>query len=206
MITQYKNNKFSNRNNTNLKYSYTDDNLENSKNKNNNNNNNNNNNEEKKNDYHIFPIVKKISLKNAFYDKNYHKKEIQNLIDCKKEKEKEKESQNENENENDKKDINNINRYDRLSLFIKFKNNNIKKRNEFINNVKKNKTYNIKIKNVKSNDKNNFSKNDKYDCKSLIKTINNNSSYKSYFIHKYTPKRRRKHNNEDILDLLGKNE
>ena len=205
MITQYKNNKFSNRNNTNLKYSYTDDNLENSNNnKTHNNNNNNNNNEEKKNDYHIFPIVKKISLKNVFYDENYHKKEIQNLIDCKKEKEKEKERNNENENE--KKDINNINRYDRLSLFIKFKNNNIKKRNEFINNVKKSETYNKKIKNVKSNDKNNFSKNDKYDCKSLIKTINNNSSYKSYFIHKYTPKRRRKHNNEDILDLLGKNE
>ena len=181
IITQYKNSQktFSKRNDNKLDYNnYTDDNLKITFK---------NNNEEKqrenKFDLKNIPTVRKISLRNILYDKNYHEKQIKNIINDKKE----------NEND-DKNDIKNADECDRLSFFTKFRNNNIKKRNAFI---KKSETYN---KNVNSNDKNIDIKYDKYDFQPLIKSINNDSSYKTYCINKYTPKRKNK--NEYILDLL----
>ena len=179
IITQYKNSQktFSLRNDNNLQYNYTDKNIQTGYN---------NNNEEKQIDNKIdlrnIPKIKKISLRSITYDKNYQEKEkeIKNLINDKKE----------NDDNNDIK----TDKWDRLSTFNKFRNNNIKKRNIFI---KKSETYN-KVAN--SNEKNNY--NDKYDFQTLIKNRNNKSSYKNYCINKYTPKLK-KNKNEDIIDLLN---
>jgi hypothetical protein len=68
----------------------------------------------------IFPNVKKISLRNFVFDENYHEKAIQKYIFCKNETE----YQDKAETENKSNYNNNLKKYDRLAIFVKYKNNN----------------------------------------------------------------------------------
>ena len=68
----------------------------------------------------IFPNVKKISLRNFVFDENYHDKEIQKYIFSKNETE----YQDKAETENKSNYNNNLKKYDRLAIFVKYKNNN----------------------------------------------------------------------------------
>ena len=68
----------------------------------------------------IFPNVKKISLRNFVFDENYHDKEIQKYIFSKNETE----YQDIAETENKSNYNNNLKKYDRLAIFVKYKNNN----------------------------------------------------------------------------------
>ena len=68
--------------------------------------------------FNLFPTVKKLSLRNIICDDNFNQKEIKKVVNKDKEK------------ENSKKCIiNNLKKYDNLSIFVKFKNNKIIKRN-----------------------------------------------------------------------------
>lgn len=68
----------------------------------------------------IFPNVKKISLRNFVFDENYHEKAIQKYIFSKNETE----YQDKAETENKSNYNNNLKKYDRLAIFVKYKNNN----------------------------------------------------------------------------------
>ena len=68
----------------------------------------------------IFQNVKKISLRNFVFDENYHEKAIQKYIFCKNETE----YQDKAETENKSNYNNNLKKYDRLAIFVKYKNNN----------------------------------------------------------------------------------
>ena len=68
----------------------------------------------------IFPNVKKISLRNFVFDENYHEKAIQKYIFSKNETE----YQDIAETENKSNYNNNLKKYDRLAIFVKYKNNN----------------------------------------------------------------------------------
>ena len=68
----------------------------------------------------IFPNVKKISLRNIVFDENYREKEIQKFIFSKNETENQDKAETENKNNYN----NNLKKYDRLAIFVKYKNNN----------------------------------------------------------------------------------
>ena len=149
--------------------------------------------------FNLFPTVKKLSLRNIICDDNFNQKEIKKVVNRDKEK------------ENSKKCIiNNLKKYDNLSNFVKFKNNKIIKRNHHTISIEKYKTFNQKIdssefqRNNIDNEKNySPKKNIKKNClnRNNILLNHNNSSFRTYFLHKFTPKRK-KNNNDDILNLL----
>ena len=155
----------------------------------------------------IFPIVKKFSLRNIFCDEKYHNEQIRDLIDNKKEK----------ETEINKNEIKKTKEYEKKVFPNKIINNiesniqnNIKKRESFnkkkdsekyVNFKEKYNSYNNEIKeinkkNINKNSLNSLSQNNN------IKIIKNNHSNKSYFLHRFTP-RRKKNNNDDIMNLLN---
>ena len=76
----------------------------------------------------IFPNVKKISLRNIVFDENYREKEIQKFIFSKNETENQDKAETENKNNYN----NNLKKYDRLAIFVKYK--NIKEENTPNNN------------------------------------------------------------------------
>ena len=143
----------------------------------------------------IFPNVKKISLRNIVFDENYREKEIQKFIFSKNEAEYQDKAETENKN-NYK---NNLKKYDRLAIFVKYKNNNknnnIKEENTTNNNRCEtfnkmsdssrnynDKSYNNREKNKSSNNikemKGLFSTK-KYDNYKGIKINNSNSNKKN---------------------------
>ena len=82
----------------------------------------------------IFPNSKKISLRNVVFDENYREKEIQKFIYSKNERENLEKSESENNSNYNL----NLKKYDRLAIFVKYKNNsknnNIKEENISNNN------------------------------------------------------------------------
>ena len=183
----------------------------------------------------IFPIVKKLNLRDLLYNLYDGKEEIKDKINSnnkgddaikiginnnrKKDNIRENKEKEINKNQIDKKEIK---ENDRLNVDIKF---NSFKRNE-INNIKKNETFNtinntsiIKRKSEinKTNNSTNKKemihnknspddviKNIKLLNRNRINTIKNDSSiYKTFFLLKLTP-RKKKNNNQDIIDLLNK--
>ena len=82
----------------------------------------------------IFPNAKKISLRNVVFDENYREKEIQKFIYSKNERENLEKSESENKSNYNL----NLKKYDRLAIFVKYKNNsknnNIKEENISNNN------------------------------------------------------------------------
>ena len=192
-----------NYNNNELKYSFFNENLKTSCIINN------FNEKEIKKNYQIFPIVKKISLRNIFCDEKYHNEQIKDLIDNKKEK----------ETENNKIEIRKTNEKEKKVILTKFKSNNNKTKN-IQNNIKKSESFNKKIdpkKSLNVKEKNNSSTNEikdinkkninKINFNSLnknnnIRIIKNNTSDKTYFLQRITP-RRKKNNNDDIINLLN---
>jgi hypothetical protein len=143
----------------------------------------------------IFPNVKKISLRNFVFDENYHDKEIQKYIFSKNETE----YQDKAETENKSNYNNNLKKYDRLAIFVKYKNNNknnnIKEENASNNNRCEtfNKMYdssrNYNDKSLNNGEKNYSSNNikemkglfntKKYDNYKGIKLNNSNSNKKN---------------------------
>ena len=143
----------------------------------------------------IFPNVKKISLRNFVFDENYHEKAIQKYIFCKNETE----YQDKAETENKSNYNNNLKKYDRLAIFVKYKNNNknnnIKEENASNNNRCEtfNKMYdssrNYNDKSLNNGEKNYSSNNikemkglfntKKYDNYKGIKLNNSNSNKKN---------------------------
>lgn len=184
----------------------------------------------------IFPIVKKLNLRDLLYNLYDGKEEIKDKINNNNKeddgmkigindnKEKKVNIREKNEKEINKNQIdkNEIKENDRLNLCIKF---NSFKRNE-INNIKKSETFNtinntsiIKRKSEinKTNNSSNklemfHNKNNPDDIIKNIKLLNRNrintikndtSIYKTFFLQKLTP-RKKKNNNQDIIDLLNK--
>ena len=143
----------------------------------------------------IFPNVKKISLRNFVFDENYHEKAIQKYIFSKNETE----YQDKAETENKSNYNNNLKKYDRLAIFVKYKNNNknnnIKEENASNNNRCEtfNKMYdssrNYNDKSLNNGEKNYSSNNikemkglfntKKYDNYKGIKLNNSNSNKKN---------------------------
>lgn len=143
----------------------------------------------------IFPNVKKISLRNIVFDENYREKEIQKFIFSKNEEEYQDKVETENKNNYN----NNLKKYDRLAIFVKYKNNNknnnIKEENtpnnnrcETFNRISDS-SRNYNDKSLNNREKNNSSNNikemkglfstKKYDNYKGIKINNSNSNKKN---------------------------
>ena len=140
----------------------------------------------------IFPNVKKMSLRNVVFDENYREKEIQKYIFSNNEINNKEKEENKNFNLNLKK-------YDRLAVFVKYKNNNknnnIKEENTSNNNrcdtfnKISDSSRNYNDKSLNNRDKNYSSNNikemkglfsiKKYDNYKGSKIINSNSNKKS---------------------------
>ena len=161
--------------------------------------------EENNNNIRIYPIIKKKSIRNIICDKKYHENEIKNLLNNKK--------------ENNYVEITKKNKEDKLRSFLKHKNsNNIIKRN-ISNNIKKYDTFNkIQDSSIildKINTKNHIDSPKKIENNKINKFVQknddinkfkNSDSYRTYFLMRKNNIKRKKNNNEDILQVLNINE
>ena len=160
----------------------------------------------------VITVTKKENLRNKFCNDSFQNEEFKSLLNKIKGKE-----------INSKNEIKKMNKDDKISLFIKFKNNNINRRNTHINNFKKSETFDksldseeIKTRIKNNNEIFNPSENKKImknniltNKKNSFKSLNNKSnlsnkipSYKTFFNQKISPKRK-KNNNDDIINLLN---